>query len=50
MVTIRFPSTKLLPITNPTDLFVSVANSKVFSKLDLLQAYQQMLLNSESEK
>ncbi len=37
------------PIPNPTDLFASVANGKVF-KLDLLQAYQQMLLNSESEK
>ena len=38
------------PIPNPTDLFASVANGKVFSKLDLSQAYQQMLLNSESEK
>jgi hypothetical protein len=35
------------PIPNPTDLFASIANGKVFSKLDLLQAYQ---LNSESEK
>jgi hypothetical protein len=38
------------PILNPTDLFASVANGKVFSKLDLSQASQQMLLNSESEK
>ena len=38
----------LLP--NQTDLFASVANGKVFSKLDLLQAHQQMLLDSESQK
>ena len=34
------------PIPNPTDLFTSVVKGKVFSKLDLSQAYQQMLLNS----
>ena len=38
------------PIPNPIDLFASVADGKVFSKLDLSQAYQQMLLDSESEK
>ena len=38
------------PLPNPTDLLASVANAKIFSKLDLSQAYQQMLLDSKSEK
>lgn len=38
------------PLPNPTDLFASVANAKVFSKLDLSLTYQQMLLDSKSEK
>ena len=37
------------PLPNPTDLLASVANAKIFSKLDLSQAYQQML-DSKSEK
>ena len=31
-------------------LFATVANGRVFSKLDLSQAYQQMLLDEESKK
>ena len=38
------------PLPRPDDLFATVANGKVFSKLDLSQAYQQMLLASGSEK
>ena len=36
----------LLP--RPEDLFATLA--KIFSKLNLLQTYQQMLLDSELEK
>ena len=38
------------PLPRLENLFATVANGKVFSKLDLLQAYQQMLLASGSEK
>ena len=38
------------PLPRPEDLFATLANGKTFSKLDLAQAYQQMLLDSESEK
>ena len=38
------------PLPRPEDLFATVTNGKVFLKLDLLQAYQQMLLASGSEK
>ena len=50
-VTINVPldvNQYLLP--QPEDLFATVANGKVFSKLDLSQAYKQMLLASGSEK
>ena len=38
------------PLPKPEDLFATVANGRVFSKLDLSQAYQQMLLDEESKK
>lgn len=38
------------PLPRPEDLFATLAKGKVFSKLDLSQAYQQMLLESNSEK
>ena len=38
------------PLPRPEDLFATLANGNTFSKLDLSQAYQQMLLDSESEK
>ncbi len=38
------------PLPRPDDLFATLANDKTFSKLDLKQAYQQMLLVSGSEK
>ena len=38
------------PLPKPEDLFATVANGQVFSKLDLSQAYQQMLLDEESKK
>ena len=38
------------PLPKPEDLFATLANGKLFSKLDLSQAYQQMLLASDLEK
>ena len=38
------------PLPRPEDLFATVANGRVFSKLDLSQAYQQMLLASGSKE
>ena len=36
------------PLPKPENLFATVANGRVFTKLDLSQAYQQMLLDEES--
>ncbi len=38
------------PLPKPEDLFATLANGKTFTKLDVLQAYQQMLLDGESIK
>ena len=38
------------PLPKPDDLFAMVANGRVFTKLDLSQAYQQMLLDEESRQ
>ena len=38
------------PLPRPQDLFATLANGKTFSTLDLSQAYQQVLLDSETEK
>ena len=38
------------PLPKPEDLFATVANGRVFTKLDLSQAYQQMLLDEESRQ
>ena len=38
------------PLPRPEDLFATLANGKSFSKLDLSQAYQQMMLSEESTK
>lgn len=37
------------PLPNPTTLFASLAGGKKFTKLDLAQAYQQLLLEEESK-
>ena len=38
------------PLPKPGELFASLAGGKIFSKLDLSQAYQQLLLDEESRK
>ena len=38
------------PLPKPEDLFASLAGGKKFSKLDLIQAYLQMLLEEESRE
>ena len=38
------------PLPKPEDLFATLANGKTYSKLDLSQAYQQMVLDEESAK
>ena len=38
------------PIPKPDDLFATLPTGKFFSKLDLSQAYQQMLVSEESAK
>ena len=38
------------PLPKPDDLFAMVTNGRVFTKLDLSQAYQQMLLDEESRQ
>ncbi len=38
------------PIPKPDDLFATLPTGKFFSKLDLSQAYQQMLVDAESAK
>ena len=39
-----------IPLPKPSDLFATLANGKAFSKIDLSQAYQQMVLDEESAK
>ena len=38
------------PLPRPDDLFATLANGKTYSKLDLSQAYQQMVLDEGSAK
>ena len=38
------------PLLKPEDLFAMVTNGRVFTKLDLSQAYQQMLFDEESRQ
>ena len=38
------------PLPRPDDLFATLANGKTYSKLDLSQAYQHMVLDEESAK
>eukprot|EP00118_Oscarella_pearsei_P024180 m.300985 g.300985 ORF g.300985 m.300985 type:complete len:663 (+) comp40804_c0_seq14:1019-3007(+) len=38
------------PLPNPEDLFATLAGGVMFSKLDLANAYQQVLLDDESRK
>ena len=38
------------PLPKPDDLFATLAGGKRFSKLDLSQAYQQLVLNDESKQ
>ena len=40
----------LLPNSKVEDLFATLAKGKVFTKLDLTQAYQQLKLDSQSKK
>ena len=38
------------PLPKPDDLFASLAGGQKFSKLDLAQAYQQLVLDESSRK
>ena len=38
------------PLPNPQDLFAVLAGGKIFTKLDLSHAYQQMPLNDEESQ
>ena len=38
------------PLPKPDDLFATLAGGKKFTKLDLSQAYQQLLLDDDSKK
>lgn len=38
------------PLPKPDDLFATLAGGKKFTKLDLSQAYQQLILDGDSEK
>ena len=38
------------PLPNPSDLIASLAGGKTFTKLDLTQAYQQLLLDDPSKQ
>ena len=38
------------PLPKPTELFATLPTGRFFSKLDLSQAYQQMLMEEESAK
>ena len=46
------PAAKLdrYPVPKVEDLFATLSNGKLFTKLDLRQAYQQLLLDDESKK
>ena len=39
-----------LPLPKADDLFATLSKGKVFSKIDLIQAYQQLKLSSQSQK
>ena len=41
---------KVYPLPTAEDLFTKLAGGKIFSKLDMSQAYQQLLLDDDSEK
>ena len=38
------------PVPKVKDLFATLSNGKLFTKLDLRQAYQQLLLDEESKR
>ena len=38
------------PLPNPTEMFSCLGNSKVFSKLDLKHAFQQLLMDKKSQE
>ena len=38
------------PLPKPEELFTTLAGGKKFAKLDMSQAYQQLLLDEESTK
>lgn len=38
------------PLLKPDGLFATLSGGKVFSKIDLSQAYQQILLDKESKQ
>ena len=38
------------PLPNPSDMFATLAGGQKFSKLDLSQAYQQLILEEDSKK
>ena len=38
------------PLSNADDLFATLAGGKIFSKLDLSNAYQQLELTDENQK
>ena len=46
----QFLKVDTYPLPNPTDLFATLSGGKQFSKLDLSQAYQQMVLKESSCK
>ena len=41
---------KVYPLPTTEDLFTKLAGGKVFSKLDMSRAYQQLLLDDDSKK
>eukprot|EP00117_Sycon_ciliatum_P035601 scpid103993/ scgid26952/ len=43
------PNTNQYPLPNIEDLYQKLSNGKFFSKLDLQDAYQQLLLDDESK-
>ena len=43
-------STWSIPFPKPTDMFATLAGRKIFSELDLMQAYQQLHLDEDSKK
>ena len=46
----QFLNVDQYPLPNPTDLFATLRGGQWFTKLDLSQAYQQMLLEESSRK